>query len=208
MAPEKHRTRTPQNAVYSVVMNTISFTQFLAVPIAAAALYTGSAPGNPALFSFVPYSYYILFSEALAVWLCGAAGACLMPRRPLLCFMPALLFGAAIICGCSSSFMSRYTALILAASTLSTGAAELYLFFRKRQPPARSAAFDLLSPRERDVARLLLSAKTTGQIAAALFISPATVKTHIQNIYRKYEVSGRMEFSNKITGNLKNHPVG
>ncbi|MDD4550102.1 MAG: helix-turn-helix transcriptional regulator [Syntrophomonadaceae bacterium] len=52
---------------------------------------------------------------------------------------------------------------------------------------------DLLTDREQDVLRLILAGKTNKAIAAELFISENTVKTHVKNIYSKYNVSSRAE---------------
>ena len=48
-----------------------------------------------------------------------------------------------------------------------------------------------LSEREREVLGLLAKGMTNKQIASALFISRATVKSHIENILRKLEASDR-----------------
>jgi hypothetical protein len=45
--------------------------------------------------------------------------------------------------------------------------------------------FDKLSPRENQIARLLLECRTNKEIASQLFISERTVKFHMQAIYRK-----------------------
>lgn len=58
-----------------------------------------------------------------------------------------------------------------------------------------------LSPREKDVLNLLLEAKTNKEIAQELSISEYTVKTHVKNIYAKYDVTSRAEL---ITSVLKN----
>ncbi len=50
-----------------------------------------------------------------------------------------------------------------------------------------------LSDRERDVAQHLYLDKTLSEIAAELFISTNTVKTHVRSIYRKLEASNRKE---------------
>lgn len=49
-----------------------------------------------------------------------------------------------------------------------------------------------LTPRERQVLELASEGRTTPQIAAALVISPATVKTHLEHIYRKLDVHDRV----------------
>lgn len=43
----------------------------------------------------------------------------------------------------------------------------------------------LLTPREREVLRLIAQGMSNGEIAAALFISEHTVKNHVSSIYRK-----------------------
>jgi DNA-binding NarL/FixJ family response regulator len=48
-----------------------------------------------------------------------------------------------------------------------------------------------LSDREHEVLRLLSEGMTNKDVAAALFISRATVKSHIENILRKLEASDR-----------------
>lgn len=55
----------------------------------------------------------------------------------------------------------------------------------------RSAQTDALTARELDVLRQVASGKTNADVAAALHISTATVKTHLLNIYRKLDVPDR-----------------
>jgi len=50
-----------------------------------------------------------------------------------------------------------------------------------------------LTPRERDVLRLLAKGSTNKEIAKDLFISEQTVKSHLNRIFRKLEVSRRLE---------------
>lgn len=54
-----------------------------------------------------------------------------------------------------------------------------------------SESFNQLSAREFDVLATLEKGLTTAQIAKSLFISQATVKTHVASILRKLEVSNR-----------------
>ena len=50
-----------------------------------------------------------------------------------------------------------------------------------------------LSPRERDVLRLLAGGESNGQIAAALGLSINTVERHVSNLYRKIDARGRAD---------------
>lgn len=50
-----------------------------------------------------------------------------------------------------------------------------------------------LSAREREVLEHLAAGETTSQIAAALFISENTVKTHVRRILKKLDVANRTE---------------
>ncbi len=51
----------------------------------------------------------------------------------------------------------------------------------------------LLTQRENHVLTKVASGLSTNEIAHDLFISPATVKTHIRNIYKKIQVNNRFE---------------
>jgi len=50
-----------------------------------------------------------------------------------------------------------------------------------------------LTSKEREVIRLVAAGRSNGQIAEALFVSPATIKTHLAHIYVKLEAKGRHE---------------
>ncbi|UCG26549.1 MAG: response regulator transcription factor [Chloroflexota bacterium] len=58
---------------------------------------------------------------------------------------------------------------------------------------AREPSFDELTPREREVLRLLVDGHGTRQIAQTLFIAPNTVRNHIQHILQKLHVHSRAE---------------
>lgn len=61
-------------------------------------------------------------------------------------------------------------------------------------PPAAAPAESLgLTPREREVLRLVADGRSNRQIADALFISPKTASVHVSNILAKLGVSGRGE---------------
>jgi DNA-binding CsgD family transcriptional regulator len=55
-----------------------------------------------------------------------------------------------------------------------------------------------LSAREREVARLLCKGYNTNEIAEALFISTATVKSHLHNLYAKTGASGKADLIRAI----------
>ena len=55
-----------------------------------------------------------------------------------------------------------------------------------------------LSPREREVLEQLIQGRTYDQIAAGLFISTSTVKTHIGRIYRKTGVTNKVELIHRL----------
>ena len=59
--------------------------------------------------------------------------------------------------------------------------------------PSRNAALDVLTPRERDVLHLLTQGLDGAAIAEELFVSPATVRNHIQHILGKLGVHNRTE---------------
>jgi ATP/maltotriose-dependent transcriptional regulator MalT len=52
-----------------------------------------------------------------------------------------------------------------------------------------------LTGRELEVARLVVDRRTNPQIAAELFLSVKTVETHLRNIFRKLDVSSRVELA-------------
>ena len=65
--------------------------------------------------------------------------------------------------------------------------------YRRRVAPAgrQAARLELLSEREREVLRLMARGATNGEIATALFVAEATVKTHIGSIFGKLGVRDR-----------------
>ncbi|WP_344651370.1 response regulator transcription factor [Cryptosporangium japonicum] len=55
------------------------------------------------------------------------------------------------------------------------------------------AALDALSPRERDIVRAVASGRTNAQIAAELYVSVATVKSHLTRVLVKLELDNRTQ---------------
>ena len=57
-------------------------------------------------------------------------------------------------------------------------------------------AAELLSPREADVARLAQERMSVEEIATTLYVSQNTVKTHLQNVYRKLGIKNKSGLKN------------
>jgi DNA-binding CsgD family transcriptional regulator/tetratricopeptide (TPR) repeat protein len=55
-----------------------------------------------------------------------------------------------------------------------------------------------LTQRELEVARLVVDRRTNAEIAAALFLSPKTVETHLRNVFHKLSVSSRVAVARAI----------
>jgi DNA-binding NarL/FixJ family response regulator len=66
--------------------------------------------------------------------------------------------------------------------------------------PSEIRGLDSLSSREREIAELVTDRKTNDQIAAELFLSVKTVETHMRNIFRKLEVSSRVDVARVVEG--------
>lgn len=65
---------------------------------------------------------------------------------------------------------------------------------RAREGTARGRTI-LLSPREREIAELAATGLRSRQIAEQLFLSPRTVDSHLTRIYRKTDISSRIELT-------------
>ncbi len=66
----------------------------------------------------------------------------------------------------------------------------------RRLPEDEYAA---LSPREREVLREIASGRRVGDVAAALHISPHTVRNHLKSIFRKLDVHSQVALLGKLT---------
>jgi DNA-binding CsgD family transcriptional regulator len=72
--------------------------------------------------------------------------------------------------------------------TLRPHLAQLWRNARLRTPPV---AGSLLTPREREILAWVARGKTNGEIAGILCVAPGTVHKHLDNVFRKLEVSSR-----------------
>lgn len=72
----------------------------------------------------------------------------------------------------------------------------------KQQASAAPDVLDALSPRERDVARLVCAGMTNSEISTDLAISLATTKTHVRRIFDKAGVDNRASLV-ALLGNVR-----
>lgn len=116
----------------------------------------------------------------------------------LIALIPVVINGVLLISGLSFNAILVYARILAIAQTALSMFLAARHFLRGGKQTSERDSLSGLSRREIDVANLMLEGKRTDDIAGLLFISTATVKTHIQNIFRKYGVSNRMEFANKV----------
>jgi DNA-binding CsgD family transcriptional regulator len=69
---------------------------------------------------------------------------------------------------------------------------------RTRPGKAGATGIEALTSRELQVAQLVVDRRTNPQIAAELFLSQKTVETHLRNIFRKVDVSSRVELARAV----------
>jgi DNA-binding NarL/FixJ family response regulator len=77
-----------------------------------------------------------------------------------------------------------------------------HLVARRRVREGGRALLDRLTTREHEVLALLASGADNRAIASALFISPLTARTHVQNVLRKLRVHSRLEAAMFVTQNF------
>jgi len=63
---------------------------------------------------------------------------------------------------------------------------------------AQAAGVEALTVREAEVARLVVDRRTNPEIAGALFLSVKTVETHMRNIFRKLDVTSRVDVARSL----------
>ena len=61
------------------------------------------------------------------------------------------------------------------------------------------ALIDQLTPREREVARLVIAGTTNAEAARILFLSPKTVERHLSNVMSKVGVRNRTELASLLS---------
>jgi DNA-binding NarL/FixJ family response regulator len=70
----------------------------------------------------------------------------------------------------------------------------------RRTRPGRADGHELeiLTERELEVARLVVGRNTNAEIAAELFLSIKTIEAHMRNLFRKLDVSSRVEVARTV----------
>lgn len=80
---------------------------------------------------------------------------------------------------------------VVAGETVLAPSVAAHLARRLRDGAAATAPRAALSPRELDVLRLVADGRSNPEIARALFIGEATVKTHLLHVFEKLDVGDR-----------------
>jgi DNA-binding NarL/FixJ family response regulator len=86
----------------------------------------------------------------------------------------------------------------VAAGTISRAVARLVLMRDSSLPQDRRAATRPLTPRQREILRLIAAGHANTAIARQLGLSPATVRKHLENAFARLDVSSRTEAVAKI----------
>ncbi|GAB4387998.1 MAG: hypothetical protein Kow0025_04750 [Thermodesulfovibrionales bacterium] len=127
----------------------------------------------------------LIFSEAEDVWMSESAKALLsrkkVSREDLLERLrwQRKRMSAACCCG-------------LGVAMMSFPGDDGFVVFLREEQSAEASKFRL-TPKEREVLDLLVIGRTNKEIAERLGISPGTVNAHLDSIYRKLNVSNRLE---------------
>lgn len=105
----------------------------------------------------------------------------------------AVLAGASAYLLKGSSVTGLLTCIHAAASTSSLILPREAATLLEAAPPALSTEQHELSRREIEVLRLIAAGRDNGEIAAELFISPATAKSHVARILEKLKTENRVQ---------------
>jgi len=74
-------------------------------------------------------------------------------------------------------------------------------YLQKNYIPKEATPGNPLTTREQEILQLVIDGNSYTDIAANLFISMSTVKSHIYHIYEKLHVSNKIEAAKKVTNN-------
>ncbi|SHJ33993.1 regulatory protein, luxR family [Maribacter aquivivus] len=95
---------------------------------------------------------------------------------------------------------SNFWKWLLLALLLLSISLNVYFVFKQRNTSRnlQNDSLAKLTEQEHNIVQQILENKTNKEIAAAMFISISTVKTHINNVYKKLEVSSRDEIKQRF----------
>jgi DNA-binding CsgD family transcriptional regulator len=164
---------------------------------------------------------------ALAVWagvraLVGSRGTTSRPWRAylrgfgaaVLLLVPANLLDFAVSLVVQASGVEARDGLVYAAGYAVANIVLIVTIVRAIRlgadgvPAVPQAFLDAygITPRERDVVEKLVEGKADRRIAEELYISPRTVDTHLRSVFRKCNVSSRLQLSRLVVsyGELRN----
>jgi DNA-binding NarL/FixJ family response regulator len=79
-------------------------------------------------------------------------------------------------------------------------AAKAMKYLQKNYVPDKASPGNPLSRREQEILQFIINGNTYQEIASKLFISMATVKSHIYHIYEKLQVKNKIEAAKKVSG--------
>lgn len=117
------------------------------------------------------YRQSLKLTRCLAAFFFVTAAVCFIPGVPAIVVIVARFVALALF---------SYAALVPSASADTPSIDEAVRVYR-------------LTPREKEILALLVTGKTNGEIARALFISLSTVKTHVASIFDKMSAGNRFE---------------
>ncbi|HNI71164.1 MAG TPA: LuxR C-terminal-related transcriptional regulator, partial [Marmoricola sp.] len=95
----------------------------------------------------------------------------------------------------------RGHAAVRRSATVALGAA------RRRLPPVTGGGWAVLSPREAEVARMILAGTSTDRIAAELFLTPATIRLHTSRVLCAFAVPNRIGLLAAVSGQSPRVPA-
>lgn len=95
---------------------------------------------------------------------------------------------------------SNFWKWLLLALLLLSISLNVYFVFKQRSTSRnlQNDSLAKLTEQEHNIVQQILESKTNKEIAAAMFISVSTVKTHINNVYKKLAVSTRDEIKQRF----------
>ena len=161
------------------------------------------------LFLSVVYSmFFLLFSKPGPLIRAREKSERLIASIILVVMVSAFVLFSINLEKISLKEMQQNGGIILAVICIILAASKIPGDIKRLVQPGKIGAADKnklaplgITPREHEVMMLLISGKTYKEIADELFISLATVKTHVSNIYSKAKVRNRLELSNLVKQN-------